>query len=296
MIPARMSRVFFRYPAIVSAFILMPIPAVFRGTPVIGHPIQDQDLEFMFVPGGSFQMGDLWGDGYSEDEKPVHWVDVSAFWIAKTEVTNLQYCDFLNEKGNKIEEGVPWLDLTDENCLIEKKGGKYVPQKGYENHPVVEVTWFGARAYADWIGARLPTEAEWEFAACSGGKPLKFPYGAWITRNQANFVGTGGRDRWKQTSPVAHFDPTALGIFDISGNVWEMCQDWYGNTYYQNTPRENPAGPETGTHRVIRGGSWNYPRHICRVSLRGMHDPLESAEDIGFRVVRDVTDLESFHP
>lgn len=131
--------------------------------------------ELVFVKGGTFQMGDTFGHG-SYDEKPVHTMTISDFYIDKYEVTNAQFCKFLNEKGNQKEGGALWLDIKSESCLIEKQGERYVPKSGYENHPVIMVTWYGAKAYCQWAGGRLPTEAEWEYAAKGGRKSQGYQY------------------------------------------------------------------------------------------------------------------------
>jgi len=245
-------------------------------------------IQFIFIPGGTFQMGDLWGDGYSEDETPVHVVSLSPYWMSQYEVTNAQYCVFLNEVGNKTEHGVSWIDIHDRNCLIYFEKGKFVPKRGYGNHPVVEVTWFGSKAYAEWIGGRLPTEAEWEYAARSMGKRIKYPNGQRLTRSYANFSGIGEKDQWRKTSPVGSFTPNGLGLYDMAGNVWERCNDWYSRNYYKISPQKDPKGPDLGLYHVIRGGSWEYSRRTCKTTIRGMYISDDSTGDIGFRVVRDI--------
>ncbi len=250
-------------------------------------------VEFVFVPGGTFEMGDVWGDSYSEDEKPSHPVTVSDFWMTRHEITNMQYCEFLNQMGNQFEGGATWLDLTDSDCLIRKSGGLYVPKKGYEEHPVVETTWYGARAFAEWLGGRLPTEAEWEYAARAGGRPIRFPNGAALNHRYANFSGVDGQDEWRLTSPVGRFAPNALGLCDMAGNVWERCLDWYEKEYYTHSALNDPEGPSSGQLRIIRGGSWDYSRWHCRTVTRGMNAPDDSTGDIGFRVVKSETNMRS---
>jgi len=228
----------------------------------------------------------VWGDSYSEDERPAHAVTVTSFWMSQCEITNAQFCEFLNETGNRFEGGANWLDLTDRDCLIVKRAGKYIPKRDYANHPVVEVTWYGAVAFAQWLGGRLPTEAEWEYAARGGGRPLRFPNGEMLTHTNANFSGAGSRDTWEKTSPVGSFPLSRLGLYDLSGNVWERCQDWFDRAYYSESSLNDPLGPSDGHHRVIRGGSWDYSRWHCRTTIRGMNAPDDSVGDIGFRIVK----------
>ena len=133
----------------------------------------DDDMVMVYVPAGEFEMGSTEGDSH---EQPVHTVVLDAFWIDRTEVMNAQFAHFLNEEGNQREGGVMWLDLDDEACLIASSGGEFEPKTGYGGHPVIEVSWYGAQAYCDWAGARLPTEAEWEYAA-RGPEASVYPWG-----------------------------------------------------------------------------------------------------------------------
>ena len=222
-------------------------------------------------------------DGDS-DEKPIHKVYVDDFYIGKYEVTNEQFCKFLNEKGNQREGGVTWLNITSQYCKIVKQSGRYVPVSGYANHPVIEVTWYGARAYCKWAGGRLPTEAEWEYAARGGNKSKGYKYsGSNNVESVAWYRGnSGGR-----THPVGTKQPNELGLYDMSGNVWEWCSDWFGSDYYSKSPYENPTGLSSGWARVLRGGSWYLTANICRVALRRRNGPDNSSSTDGFRVVQD---------
>ena len=233
-------------------------------------------------------MGDLWGDG-DKDEQPVHAVTVSDFEMSKYEITNHQFCAFLNAQGNREEDGVTWLDI--QSGLIEERDGRFVPKSGFENHPVIEVSWYGAKAFAEWIGGRLPTEAEWEYAARAGGQKLKYPNGNSLTHDDANFSGTGGRDQWGRTSPVGSFPPNALGLYDMAGNVWEWCADWFDAEYYRtfkNSTARNPKGPGNGTARVLRGGSWVDVPGDLRCADRSRSYPSYRDIDVGFRCIQDV--------
>jgi formylglycine-generating enzyme required for sulfatase activity/phosphoribosyl-ATP pyrophosphohydrolase len=235
-----------------------------------------------FVPGDTFQMGDLWGDGGS-DETPVHTVTLSGFFISKYEVTNSEYCVFLNEEGNQEEGGVTWLDINDSDCRIYEQSGIFYPESGYEDHPVIEVSWYGARAYCEWKGGRLPTEAEWEYAARSGGMEQKYAGTSNVSElgDYAWYSANSGGD----THPVGTKLPNDLGIYDMSGNVWEWCNDWYDSDYYSISPENDPPGPESGTYRVLRGGSWSDNDRIARVANRLYNGPSNSNCIIGFRVV-----------
>jgi len=245
------------------------------------------------IPAGDFEMGDHFNEG-SSNERPVHTVYVDAFYMDVYEVTNAMYADFLNDVGkHKGDDGNTWLDIGDGDELIELVGGQYRPKSGYEDHPVIEVSWYGAVAYAEWAGKRLPTEAEWEKAARGGLVGKRYPWGDEISHDDANYYGIGGKDQWNRTSPVGSFAPNGYGLYDMTGNVWEWCSDWYDSNYYSSSPlRENPRGPSTGSHRVCRGGSWGLaPGSRLRVAYRGYGEPGNSDYDIGFRccVSQDLT-------
>jgi formylglycine-generating enzyme required for sulfatase activity len=241
------------------------------------------------IPAGEFQMGGHSSEsGYNE--RPVHTVYLDAFYMDKYEVTNELYARFLNEIGrNEDEGGDLLLDINDPDCLIEFVDDQYRPKAGYENHPVVEVSWWGAKAYAKWAGKRLPTEAEWEKAARGGLIGRKYPWGYDINHDMANYRGTDGRDRWGGTSPVGSFPPNGYGLYDMAGNVWEWCADWYDGSYYSRSPRRNPKGPDSGPGRVVRGGSWwDFPLNL-RCADRDYHVPQNTIDNLGFRCAQDVT-------
>ncbi len=233
----------------------------------------------MGIQGDSFSMG----SNESDDEKPVHTVRVGNFVMSKTEVTNEQYCKFLNAKGNQSEGGATWLDIADDDCKIEKNGGTYYPKSGYANHPVIEVTWYGAKAYCNWAGGRLPTEAEWEYAAKGGGS----------TGSTTTYSGSNNIDdvAWywdnagKTTHPVGKKQANAFGLYDMTGNVWEWCSDWYGKDYYGSSPSSNPTGASSGSIRVNRGGGWNNYAKYCRSAIRNYGSPSNSNYNVGFRLV-----------
>lgn len=254
----------------------------------------------VFVQGGSFQMGCIEGDkDCQDDEKPSHQVILDDFYIGKYEVTNAEYCEFLNAKGNQTEGGATWLDIESSDCLIEVKNKKFVPKSGFANHPVVEVTWYGANAYAEWKGMRLPTEAEWEYAARSRGKNEIWAgtsnqrdlaqYGNFCDKNcDKSWKDKKQKDGYEKTAPVGKFQPNDLGIYDMSGNVWEWCADWYAGNYYQNSPKMNPINQTKASYRVLRGGGWSTDAVGCRSSDRRYSYPDGSYYDIGFRLAHSL--------
>jgi len=232
--------------------------------------------DMVLIPSGEFLMGCNYGD---PDETPVHKVYLDAFYIDKYEVTNLQFSEFLNQKGNQEEGGVAWLDTSDEDCLIEYRNGKYQPKSGYESHPVIEVSWFGARAYAEWAGKRLPTEAEWEKAARGGLVGKKYPWGDSIDSSKANYSENVG-----QTTRVGRYPPNNYGLYDMGGNVWEWVSDWYDQDYYSSSDSyRNPQGPSYGSGRVIRGAGWSNDAGYLRSASRSYVNPDSTSNHLGFR-------------
>ncbi|MEM8898186.1 MAG: SUMF1/EgtB/PvdO family nonheme iron enzyme [Bacteroidota bacterium] len=223
-------------------------------------------------------------------------VAVSDFYLAKTEVTNAQFAVFLNAKGNQSEGSINWynesgsgLNVSSEAYIRHTNNGKWVVEEGWENYPVNYVSWYGAVAYCKWLGVkyRLPTEAEWEYAAgggesgrteCAGTNSLN------ELRSYGNYDGIGGQDRYAGLAPVGSFIRNSLGLYDMSGNVREWCQDWYGS--YPSGPQTDPTGPTSGIYRVIRGGSWNDGASNLRVASRNSWDPDYRFYDVGFRPAR----------
>jgi formylglycine-generating enzyme required for sulfatase activity len=202
-------------------------------------------------------------------------------------VTNADYARFLNIFGNQEEGGEKWLD-TDSIfswwlCKIRREDGRFVPKSGYENYPVVKVSWYGAGAYARWVRKRLPTEAEWEKAAGGGLEGQKYVYGNTISVDEANVAGL------HSGTPVGSYPPNGFGLYDMVANVWQWCNDWYDPKYYGRSPSRNPQGPESGSLKVIRGGSW-FHKGSWRVATRSADNPLswEFCFVTGFRCARDV--------
>ncbi|MBN1782439.1 formylglycine-generating enzyme family protein [bacterium] len=238
----------------------------------------DTDGMVFIEAGREFMMGSENGD---EDEKPVHRVYLDDFYMDACEVSNARFCIFLNEQGNQSGGGVEWLDMESGYCRIMKQDGLYVPREGYENHPVVEVTWYGAEAYTAWAGKRLPTEAEWEYAARGGLEGEDYPWGEGINSKYANYNG-----RNDGTMPVENYPPNGYGLYQMAGNVQEWCADWYEDNYYRKSPYENPQGPGTGIGRVLRGGAWNHWETFLRCADRREEIPGWSGNHVGFRCAR----------
>lgn len=238
--------------------------------------------EMVAVQGGTFSMG--CSDG-RPDEKPPHDVTLGNFQISKYEITNQQYAAFLNENGNQSEDGVPWIDLNgsyiDIKCRILKDGENFTVESGYENHPVVFVTWYGARAYANWKGGRLPTEAQWEFAARGGNQSQNFTYSGSDTPGEVAWF----MENAQGINAVGQKTPNKLGIYDMSGNVYEWCRDWYDETYYGSSDANSPTGPNFGTNKVLRGGMWDSSKNNIRVCKRKSYSPNANYDSVGFRIV-----------
>jgi formylglycine-generating enzyme required for sulfatase activity len=254
----------------------------------------------ILAPAGSFAMGTgtaSRADGYWE-ELPQHPVTLDGFWMDKFEVTNAQFADFLQARGNQEEGGVTWLEIDSEFALIEQVGDVFQPKEGYADHPVIDVSWYGAQAFCQWVGGRLPTEAEWEYAA-RGPENLIYPWGNEYDCTRGNFhdwtepidpefliPGERGCDGFDFTSPVGTFPSGAswCGALDMAGNVYEWVADW-GVSFYPSGPQLNPTGPAKGTEKVVRGGSWNNHHLSVRTAFRGDYRPFIRSYYIGFRCV-----------
>ena len=220
----------------------------------------------VWLPGGVFQMGQ--DDTSYTDEKLVHEVEVSAFSIGQSPVTFEEYDRFCAAKDRKQPHDAGW---------------------GRGTRPVIDVSWDDATAFCEWLSKqtgtnyRLPTEAEWEYA-CQAGSATRYGFGdderrlgeyAWYSGN------AGGK-----THPVREKSPNAWQLYDLHGNVLEWVQDWHANDYYRLSPRENPTGPESGSARVVRGGSWGGGAGRCRSAVRDWRDPGNRSRNLGFRLAR----------
>jgi formylglycine-generating enzyme required for sulfatase activity len=223
------------------------------------------------VPAGEFLMGSDAGE--YEDEKPLHRVSLSAFFIDTYEVTVSRYAKFLEAEDH--EPPFLWAQATDGN---------------HSEKPVIGVDWYDAYAYCRWAHKRLPTEAEWEKAA-RGADGRIYPWGnAAPTASHAKY---GGR-AWKGYGTLARVGSFAAGkspygVYDLAGNAWEWVADRYEATYYQSHDTRDPRGPSTGPLRVLRGGSWNSDAAILRAANRSGYVPSAKRSDFGFRCARDAS-------
>jgi formylglycine-generating enzyme len=221
------------------------------------------------IPEGWFHMGSELGQ---ENERPVHRVWVDGFQLAARQVTNAEYAIFLKESGR---EAPPfWSDHNFNQPEL----------------PVVAVSWFEAESYCEWLRAcngrmyRLPTEAEWERAARGGAEGRLFPWGDAPPQSLPDY-----EKRWKTgPEPVGCYEPNAFGLYDICANVHEWCGDWYQSDYYSVSPERNPRGPESGTRRASRGGSWRHHIKVSRCAGRSSIPPEFQYADYGFRVACDM--------
>ena len=221
--------------------------------------------ELICIPAGSFLMGSANADAHADpDEKPQHVVDLDEYYIYKNAVTVAQYRKFCHATGHQMPELADWSQ---------------------HDHPIVNVSWEDAAAYAEWAGGELPTEAQWEKAA-RGTDGRIYPWGnLWETAKCSNSVGNNHPGH---TSPVGCFPEggSPYEVQDMAGNVRQWCADWYEDKYYQNASARNPTGPVTGTHRVLRGGSWlDTTSGLFRLAHRGGFNPANGSINIGFRCV-----------
>jgi len=253
--------------------------------------------DMVYIPAGEFTMGN---DEYELDERPAHVVFVDDFWIDKYLVTNKEYADFLNEFINKYPEREPdiprFIDLSDEDSRIRYEVGEYLSNHIYRNHPVVNVTWYGAEAYCQFYGKRLPSEAEWEKAA-RGTDERIYAWGSTVDSSRANYWNSG--DPFDDnTTPVGFYNgqyyegfqtndsPSFFGVYDMGGNVKEWGLDWYLRNYYSQSPKFNPPGPSEGMKKVVRGGGYLFHPDQLRVTFRYAVPPEKSTNFIGFRCVK----------
>lgn len=240
---------------------------------------QPLQTDMIVVRGGDFIRGS--NDG-NRDETPRHQITLSSYAIDVHPITNEQFVRFLEvmggEKDNNHQDIIRLRDSR-----IKRSGGKLSIESGYAKHPVVGVTWYGAMAYARWVGKRLPTEAEWEIASYGGRERVLYPTGDDIEKTQANFFSS-------DTTPVMSYSPNGYGLYDMAGNVYEWCYDWYGYNYYEASIQEpdDPKGPLQGVYRVLRGGCWKSLKEDLRCSRRHRNNPGTVNSTYGFRCAADV--------
>ncbi|HTU65508.1 MAG TPA: SUMF1/EgtB/PvdO family nonheme iron enzyme [Steroidobacteraceae bacterium] len=256
-------------------------------------PINDGYGDFVYVPAGTFRMGDAAGDGLAR-ERPVHVVDLDAFYIGKFEVTNRDWRRFRDDAGYDDPQYWPNGHVVprDQVPYWTQPNNHGGGTPGSDDYPVIGVNWDAASAYCAWLSAktgqryRLPTEAEWEKAA-RGTDGRRYPWGANLDRSLANYVGAQAYDT---VQPVGFFKGNAspYGAFDMAGNVLEWCADWYDRDYYAVSPRRNPPGPKSGAYRVVRGGSFFVEASDLRSAARSLAWPsFQGHRMIGFRPVRE---------
>jgi formylglycine-generating enzyme required for sulfatase activity len=281
-------------------------------------------MEFVFVKGGCFQMGDTYGDRRVEedkDEMPVHEGCVGDFYMGKYEVTVAQFRKFVNDTGYRTDaeknaggyNGCWAYDVDNKEKQWEyrdwanwKNPNKY--QENQDRHPVSCVSWNDAKEFTKWLGSktgksyRLPTEAEWEYAALAGTQTrnywgnskddaYKYANVADNTKYLVSWSWTNKHDctdGYAFAAPVGEFRPNAFGLYDMMGNVWEWCEDWFDKDYYQNSPKYNPQGPEKGEKKVVRGGSWYGRPQYVRASYRNNAEPVIRLVGLSCRVPRKV--------
>lgn len=277
---------------------------------------------------GEFLMGNSGDDGFPEDgEDPVRSTKISPYYIDDSAVSNSDFTCFVSATGyqteaerfgwsfvfhefiskgsvskvSQIVKEAPWWWKV-EGADWRHPGGSETDLEGIDDHPVVHISWSDALAYARWLGKRLPTEAEWEYAARGGLTQNKFPWGNVLTPGgkyqcniwQGDFPNFNTEaDGYAGTAPVRSFVPNRYGLFNMSGNIWEWCSDWFSPTFHRDGPSENPTGPLDGETKVIKGGSYLCHASYCnryRVAARSSTSPDSSTGHMGFRCVRDVDD------
>jgi formylglycine-generating enzyme required for sulfatase activity len=279
-------------------YLPLPVPA---GEPPASITGKD-GAEMVLVPAGEFVMGS--NDVDIKEVAPRHKVHVNGFYMDKYEVTIELFVKFLNAVIDpEIEEDrakrYSWVVIRNDIEFPERgewwpteiifEDGKHKAFEGLKTLPVVAVGWDAAQSYCLWVQERLPTEAEWERAARGGLEGKDYPWGDEIPIGGVIF----GRKWIDNHLPppmgrVGNYLPNRYGLFDMAGNVWEWCYDWYDPKYYRASPRKNPLGPESGTEKVLRGGSWFNGSLSLRVAHRNFAAPSRLHDAVGFRCVKDI--------
>ncbi|MFT4088196.1 MAG: formylglycine-generating enzyme family protein [Gordonia sp. (in: high G+C Gram-positive bacteria)] len=282
-----------------------------------GRPLSSSKGSAVPIPGGAFAMGDHFDEGYRADgELPVHVVELSGFDIDATTVTNAAFAEFVAATGHVTDAeqfgssavfdllvspeaegfrvpGTPWwLDVP--GARWDRPFGPGSDLTGQDDHPVVHVSAHDARAYCEWAGRALPTEAQWEYAARGGLAGARFPWGdepPSASDARCNIFPGDFPDAPSAavgTRPVRSFEPNGFGLYQCVGNVWEWCADRYSARTYTSAGAVNPDGPDRGRSQVLRGGSYLCHDSYCRryrVAARSHNTPATSAGNIGFRTV-----------
>jgi sulfatase modifying factor 1 len=306
----------------------MPAPAGAGAPPAFARCARGSTVGMRLIPGGGFLMGNDRDYGFLADgEGPEHEVAVQPFWMDVTAVTNEQFNEFVNATGYKTEaEKFGWSfvfmgHLTEAQraksvrlvvqgsewwCRVEGTTWRHPEGPGSNikkrwAYPAVQVSWHDALAYCAWAGKRLPTEAEWECAARGGTGPgNRFPWGDELEPGGRHMMNVWqGAFPKVNTEADGHYGPApaksykanGYGLYQMTGNVWEWCWDWFDAGYYGGSPRADPAGPANGERRVMRGGSYLCHASYCnryRVDARSSNTPDSATTNLGFRCVRDV--------
>lgn len=265
------------------------------------NPANPLNLTLVNIPGGTFTMGSPTSEVNHISDEVEHQVTLSNFRMSKYEITNAQFAFFLNTKnigsdglytaGAYPTEPLIYSSVGSFNFGLNYISGNWVPVAGYENHPVIWVTWYGATEFASFAGGRLPTEAEFEYA-CRAGTTTPFNTGTCLSNLQAHYNWSAPYNTCTNTNTTAQtstqavgsYPANAFGLCDMHGNVWEWCNDWYGP--YSTSPQTDPTGPTTGTNRMFRSGSWTSNAQVCRSAYRDCNFvPTHSAGNGGFRIV-----------
>jgi formylglycine-generating enzyme required for sulfatase activity len=238
------------------------------------------ETEMIVINESNFERGSNRG---GRDEMPRHTIHLSSFALDVHPVTNEQFVRFLEVMGGE-KDGNNCDMIRLKESRVKRSGGSLSIESGFAKHPIVGVTWYGAVAYAKWVGKRLPTEAEWEVAAYGGSADATYPTGRDIDRSKANFFSS-------DTTPVMSYPPNGYGLYDMAGNVYEWCQDWYDYHYYNLSVQEpnNPKGPLQGVYRVLRGGCWKSLKEDLCCSHRHRNNPGTMNGTYGFRCAADVS-------
>jgi len=297
----------------------MVIVCILSTIVVMGMANVNHVPDMVTVKGGTFRMGDEHGD-LRDGARPVHTVTLTYdYYIGQYELTNAEFLEFLNDAGVSSTgylNGCEVLDVDSVFCAFKYSSGTFrLYQAGKADHPVINVNWYHAASYCNWLsdreglaraydstgnlidkngrettditkveGYRLPTEAEWEYAARGGHKSTgDYKYAG------SNDIDTVAWD-WYSLDHKAHGvgqkAPNELGLYDMSGNVWEWCQDWYDEDYYDKSPRENPVNLNSASGRVVRGGTWANYVWDCRVAIRYDIWPDSDFDLVGLRIAR----------
>ncbi len=250
----------------------IPVPTSTPGLSVGSTMVRSRDkMTMMYVPASNFIMG---SDNGRKDEKPAHSVYLDSYWIDRTEITNAQYfkCADLGVCPPPTNQA-------------SASRNKYYGNPEYDDYPVIFVSWGMAEKYCEWVGGRLPTEAEWEKAA-RGEDGRTYPWGEDIEKSNANFATI--KSAKDDTTPVGQYESgkSVYGVYDMTGNVWEWVADRYSPTYYQNSDSKNPQGPSNGYKRVLRGGAWSHKIEFTRSAVRLSNNPTAAGNDLGFRCAK----------